>query len=124
MGEIPLPLVIFGAAVVFMIVIIVRTRMKTGATQVSQAALDAAPPGLPGDPGRAGGRLDRNGEPHGGEGPGRALRPRRRSPGPGHHGKPYGGRMENDDGDDRRPAVGGWIRVEWAEILRLRSSAS
>lgn len=33
-------------------------------------------------------------------------------------GQPYGGRIENDDDIDA--AVGGWIEVEWAEILRTR----
>lgn len=31
--------------------------------------------------------------------------------------RPYGGQIENDDDTDA--AVGGWIEVEWAEILEL-----
>jgi hypothetical protein len=34
---------------------------------------------------------------------------------PGEGGRPYGGRIENDDDTDA--AVGGWIEIEWAEIL-------
>lgn len=30
---------------------------------------------------------------------------------------PYGGRIRNDDDTDA--AVGGWIEVEWAEVLRV-----
>ena len=35
----------------------------------------------------------------------------------GSDGRPYGGRIENDDDTDA--AVGGWIEVEWAEVLRV-----
>lgn len=35
---------------------------------------------------------------------------------PGEGERPYGGRIENDDGTDA--AVGGWIEIEWAEILK------
>ena len=37
-------------------------------------------------------------------------------------GRPVGGRMENDDDTDA--AVGDWIEVEWAELLRVRDDAS
>jgi hypothetical protein len=36
---------------------------------------------------------------------------------PGAGGRPYGGRIENDDDTDA--AVGGWIEIEWAEILQV-----
>jgi hypothetical protein len=38
----------------------------------------------------------------------------------GSDGRPYGGRIENDDDTDA--AVGGWIEVEWAEVLRVERS--
>lgn len=37
---------------------------------------------------------------------------------PGEGGRPYGGRIENDDDTDA--AVGDWIEIEWAEILKVR----
>lgn len=37
---------------------------------------------------------------------------------PGEGGRPYGGRIENDDDTDA--AVGDWIEIEWAEVLKAR----
>ncbi len=41
-------------------------------------------------------------------------------------GKAYGGHIENDSGKRRagaasKAAVGGWIEIEWAEVLQLRA---
>lgn len=35
------------------------------------------------------------------------------------HGRPYGARMENDDGEADQAAVGDWIEIKRAEILEI-----